>query len=99
MRPARHQGRTGRTSGVLLCLSVALRLSASAQTVVDATFDPGAGANNDVFILALQADGRIIIGGQFTTFNNTNRSRIARLNTDGSLDLSFDPGTGANGDV
>ncbi|HEY2953204.1 MAG TPA: delta-60 repeat domain-containing protein, partial [Verrucomicrobiae bacterium] len=83
----------------MLCLSGALGLSAPAQTVVDASFDPGAGANNDVFALALQADGKILVGGQFRTFNGTNRSRIARLNADGSLDLSFDPGLGANGDV
>lgn len=68
-------------------------------TVVDASFNPSAGANNDVFTVALQADGKILIGGQFTTFNNTNRSRIARLNLDGSLDLTFDPGTGADADI
>src|SRR5205823_1631102 len=30
----------------------------------------------------------------FTTFNGTNRSRIARLNARGSLDTTFDPGAG-----
>lgn len=68
-------------------------------TVLDPTFHPGAGASNDVFALALQPDGKIVIGGQFTAFDNTNRGRIARLNADGSLDLSFNPGAGANGDV
>jgi uncharacterized delta-60 repeat protein len=68
-------------------------------TVVDASFNPGTGANNDVFALALQPDDKILIAGQFTAFNGTNRSRIARLHADGSLDLSFDPGTGANGDI
>ena len=41
----------------------------------------------------------MIIGGAFTTVNNTNRNRLARLNTDGSLDLAFNPGTGANNTV
>src|SRR5437867_3327797 len=75
------------------------KMSGQSASVIDAAFDPGTGANHDVFSIALQLDGKLVIGGQFTTFNGTNRSRIARLNADGSLDLSFDPGTGADGDV
>ncbi|MDX1953122.1 MAG: Calx-beta domain-containing protein, partial [Verrucomicrobiota bacterium] len=56
---------------------------------VDATFDPGAGANAPVRALLIQPDHQIVIGGEFTTFDNTNRSRIARLNLDGSLDISL----------
>ncbi len=63
---------------------------------LDASFHPGAGPSGLVRILAVQPDGRILIGGEFTTVNNTNRNRIARLNADGSLDTSFDPGTGAD---
>ncbi len=63
---------------------------------LDATFDAGTGPNALVRILALQPDGRMMIGGEFTSVNNTNRNRIARLNYNGSLDLSFDPGTGAD---
>jgi uncharacterized delta-60 repeat protein len=66
---------------------------------VDPTFNPGAGPSGLVRILALQPDGRIIIGGEFTTVNNTNRNRIARLNADGSLDTSFNPGLGADNSV
>ena len=62
----------------------------------DTTFDPGTGANNKVYALALQADGKVLLGGDFTSINGTTRNRIARLNADGSLDLTFDPGTGAN---
>ena len=40
-----------------------------------------------------------MIGGDFTTINGTNRSRYARLNPNGSLDLTFDPGRGADGTV
>jgi len=36
-----------------------------------------------------------LIGGAFSTYNGIPRNGIARLNTDGSLDTSFDPGTGA----
>src|SRR5579884_3750660 len=60
---------------------------------------PNTGANDTITCLGLQQDGRIIIGGVFTAFNGTNRSHIARLNTDGSLDLTFNPGFGANATV
>lgn len=63
---------------------------------LDPTFNPGIGANNTIRTIVLQPDGRIIIGGDFTSFNGVARNRIARLNSDGSLDISFDPGTGTN---
>jgi len=63
---------------------------------LDATFDPGTGADADIREIALQSDGKIIISGIFTSYNGTSRNRIARLNTDGSLDATFDPGTGFN---
>ena len=56
----------------------------------------GTGANSDVNALAIQSDGKILIGGYFTTYNGTARTYIARLNTDGSLDTRFNIGTGAN---
>ncbi|MEO8589330.1 MAG: T9SS type A sorting domain-containing protein [Flavobacteriales bacterium] len=64
---------------------------------LDVTFDPGAGANQRVSTIAIQSDGRIVIGGYFTSFNGTSRYRIARLNADGSLDATFDPGVGVVG--
>ena len=63
---------------------------------LDGTFNPGTGANNTIRTTAIQSDGKIIIGGDFTTFNGTARNSIARLNTDGTLDGTFNPGTGAN---
>ena len=66
----------------------------------DSTFNPGLGANGTVYALALQPDGKVVIGGDFTAVNgNTNFNHVARLNTDGSLDLSFNVGTGANASV
>jgi hypothetical protein len=44
--------------------------------------------------MALQADGKIIIGGAFTTINGTQVNRLARLNADGTLDLTFFAGGG-----
>ncbi len=65
------------------------------------TFNPGTGANGTIACAALQPDGKILIGGRFTTVNGQPRSRIARLNADGSLEdiATFDIGSGVNGDV
>jgi uncharacterized delta-60 repeat protein len=66
---------------------------------VDTTFDPGTGASSRVNAMAVQSDGKVIIGGDFTTFNGTSCGHIARLNADGGLDSTFNPGTGANGSL
>ena len=72
----------------------------SAEGSVDVTFDFfGTGTDDVVYAIALQADGKVLIGGAFTTARGVARNRIARLNTDGSLDTTFDPGTGAGGEV
>jgi len=56
---------------------------------LDTTFTPGTGANAYVQALAIQSDGKIIIGGSFTLYNGVARSRIARINTDGTIDSTF----------
>ena len=66
---------------------------------LDTGFNPGGGANNAIRGMALQSDGRILIGGQFTTFDIYTRNRIARLQTNGTLDTTFNPGTGADAQV
>ena len=63
---------------------------------VDRTFNPGAGPNTGVRCLALQPDGKILIGRVFTSVDGAARNRIARLKDDGSLDSGFDPGEGAS---
>jgi len=45
--------------------------------------------NGPVFAIAVQADGRILIGGQFTSVGGTSRTNLARLEADGSLDTAF----------
>ena len=74
------------------------RLNANGS--VDQTFGLGNGINNPAALaLALQSDGRIIVGGQFSQIDLTQRFNLARLNTNGSVDLSFDPLNGPSGDV
>jgi uncharacterized delta-60 repeat protein len=68
----------------------------NANGTLDATFNPGTGANNSVFATHIQSDGKIIIGGKFTSYIGNARGGIARINTNGSIDASFNPGTGIN---
>ncbi|HEY3898489.1 MAG TPA: VPAMP-CTERM sorting domain-containing protein [Chthoniobacter sp.] len=64
----------------------------NADGSVDASFNPGAGANSSVLCLAVQADGKVVVGGNFVTMNGRTRPYLCRLNTDGSLDTGFTPG-------
>ncbi|MBM4224935.1 MAG: hypothetical protein FJ167_09125, partial [Gammaproteobacteria bacterium] len=66
---------------------------------LDSTFDPGAGANNAVNAVALQNNDKIVLGGLFTAVNGTNRSFVARLNSDGTVDSTFNPGFGPDAQV
>lgn len=67
---------------------------------LDETFNPGSGPDGSVRAMELDSDGRLLIGGTFSRFNDVERSRIARLNSDGGLDMTFNPGLGAtNGSV
>jgi uncharacterized delta-60 repeat protein len=66
---------------------------------LDDTFNPGAGVNAWLYSIAIQDDNKIILGGDFTSYNETARNRIVRVNTDGSIDDTFNPGTGANNRV
>lgn len=65
----------------------------------DTTFNVGSGANKDIFALGLQADGKVLIGGFFTSFDGNSCNGIARLNADGSFDTSFNTGSGIDYDI
>lgn len=47
--------------------------------------------NNIPHALALQSDGKVLLGGDFYYYNGVHRLGIARLNTNGSIDTSFNP--------
>ena len=67
---------------------------------VDASFNSGSGAGGRVFSIAIQNDGKILIGGVFTSYNGTPIKYIARLNSDGTLDGTFNsPGAGPSGNI
>lgn len=65
----------------------------------DPTFITGTGANAAIRCMLVLSSQKILIGGDFTEYNGTPRGRIARLNSDGSLDTGFDPGSGFDGPV
>ena len=58
---------------------------------LDRSFDSGSGANAPVSALQLDKQGRVLLGGDFTSVNGLLRRHVARLNHDGSVDLSFVP--------
>lgn len=67
---------------------------------LDNTFQNGlAGASSNVRCIQIQSDGKILIGGDFTTVDSTTRSYVARLTSTGVLDTGFNSTAGANGSV
>src|SRR5881394_1970823 len=85
-----------------LC-SIALLTGAAAtvrgQSALDG-FDPN--ASGAINVVVVQPDGKILIGGDFTSLSpnggaSVTRNHIARLNPDGTLDTGFNPN--ANGSV
>jgi uncharacterized delta-60 repeat protein len=65
----------------------------------DSTFNVGNGPNNIASAVAMQSDGKIIVGGQFTSYSGSSINRITRVNTDGTRDATFNVGTGLDGNV
>lgn len=66
---------------------------------IDPFFTIGSGFNGDVFSIVIQADGKIITGGGYTSYNNISANSIARLNSDGTIDNSINSGSGLNGGI
>ena len=66
---------------------------------LDFSFYPGNGFNGTVYAVAMQTNGQILVGGDFTTYNGTPANYIARLNLNGTLDTTFNPGTNMTNSV
>jgi len=75
-------------TGAILLSLLSLASTLQAQSALDG-FDPN--ADDTIFVVAVQLDGKILIGGNFNHVQGVARSKIARLNADGSLDLAFNP--------
>ena len=81
---------------VSLCLLLRQTVQAQTPGSLDSTFDPGSGAIQSINCALGQADGKVILGGNFYSIAGAERHNLARLNIDGSIDDTFDPGDGAD---
>lgn len=64
---------------------------------LDPSFDAGAATSWDMNACLVQPDGKILAGGNFPNFAGIDGNKLVRLNTDGSVDLSFNAGSAAVG--
>ncbi|MDB5257851.1 MAG: hypothetical protein JWM14_2546 [Chitinophagaceae bacterium] len=88
----------------LLLLAVLFPLSLQAQegsldltfnALDQVTFGDGKGTNDKAaFCSAITSDNKLLVAGDFPTYNGTTVGRLIRINMDGSLDPSFNAGTG-----
>jgi len=69
-----------------------LRLNSNGS--FDSTFITGSGPNSTVLCSCILSDGKIIIGGDFSSYSGFNINRLVKLNSNGSIDSSFTIGTG-----
>ena len=78
-----------------------VRLNSDGTRDTAFTTNTGTGAGNTVYQITVQPDGKILVGGSFTTWNGTTVNRIVRLNSDGTRDTTFttNNGTGASSTV
>lgn len=69
----------------------------SAVIAQPARFDPvfpiGTGLNNSVSAMAIQANGQVLLGGSFTTYQGVAAPRLLRIGSNAQIDTSFQPGT------
>ncbi len=66
---------------------------------VDSSFDPSLGANGSIRSIDFENDGRIVLGGLFTSVNGTNRNYLARINVNATVDPTFNPGAGTDNPI
>jgi uncharacterized delta-60 repeat protein len=60
---------------------------------IDTSFVVGTGFNDYAYNVKVLPSGKILVVGNFTSYNGTTANRVIRLNSDGSIDTSWDYGT------
>ena len=78
-----------------LLLGVSFKLLAQPGTF-DQNYYYSMGAENTVTTGVANADGSVVIGGRFQTFNRGTVNGMVKLNTDGSVNPTFNVGGGFN---
>ena len=68
----------------------------NADLTLDTTFEVGTGFDSTVRTMVRQPDDKLLVGGQFQTYSGVSANRLIRLNVDGSIDNTFNIGTGFN---
>ena len=64
---------------------------------IDTGFASGlSGFNNDVSCASTESNGKIVVGGAFTTYNGATQNRILRLNANGAVDADFKTNNGVS---
>jgi uncharacterized delta-60 repeat protein len=66
---------------------------------LDTSFNIGINPNDTPNLVVIQSDGKLLVGGDFATFNGVTSNKLIRLNADGSVDTSFSVGTGFVGTI
>ena len=66
---------------------------------IDTSFFNKTKFNGQVNVIKVDSDNKILVGGDFTTYNNINANKIIRLNSDGTIDTSFTYGLGFTNSV
>lgn len=65
----------------------------------DTVFGPFRGMNGLIWTVSAAPDSKWLIGGDFAFADGFRRAHLARLERDGTVDPTFDPGLGATGPV
>jgi uncharacterized delta-60 repeat protein len=64
----------------------------TAANLPDPAFNMGRAFSGTIYSTTIQSDGKIVVGGSFSSYNTTPAQNLARLNADGTLDLTFNAG-------
>src|SRR5262249_33201386 len=86
---------------VVVAMSCSNQGGSTGNTGGGTLFTQAPAFNGTVLSIALAGDGsgRLYVGGDFTTYNGTEVTRVVRLNPDGTVDTTFATGVGFNDSV
>ncbi|MBK8340323.1 MAG: hypothetical protein IPK99_10200 [Flavobacteriales bacterium] len=73
-------------------VSVGRIMRLQSNGALDASYITGTGFNSDVHRLVIQPDGKVIVGGSFTTYDGLEYLDLVRLQTNGVADPTFSQG-------
>lgn len=86
---------------IITMFALITNVNAQQDGTLDNTFNCGSGigryiGKNKAYIqqIAVQADNKLLIAGNYTSFNNKNINYLVRLNSDGTIDSTFQTGSG-----